>query len=177
MPNEPTPAVRRLVEFLGTAVDADGDVLRDERRTRDWCRAHDLDPGRRAFAPDDLVRLRALRTGLRAAIGAPEAAAERRLGTLARRLHFGVALGPTGPALIPAGTGADGVVGRILLDAVAAGTSGAWSRIRPCGAPACERVFVDTTRSGNRTWCDMATCGNRTKVRAHRARTRAGASR
>ena len=69
--------------------------------------------------------------------------------------------------------GADGVIGRILLDAVDATTSGAWARIRTCAAPGCAGVFLDTSRSGTRRWCDMARCGNRTKVRAHRARTRA----
>jgi len=33
-------------------------------------------------------------------------------------------------------------------------------------------VFLDTTKGRNRAWCDMATCGNRAKVRAHRARVR-----
>jgi hypothetical protein len=31
-------------------------------------------------------------------------------------------------------------------------------------------LYLDTTRSGTRRWCSMRRCGNRAKVRAHRAR-------
>ncbi|MFF8830697.1 CGNR zinc finger domain-containing protein [Streptomyces sp. NPDC015131] len=44
-------------------------------------------------------------------------------------------------------------------------------RIRECGAHDCYLLFVDTSRPGRRRWCAMERCGNRHKVRAHRART------
>jgi len=44
-------------------------------------------------------------------------------------------------------------------------------RIRECAADDCELVFYDESRSNNRRWCSMQRCGNRAKVRAHRART------
>ncbi len=44
------------------------------------------------------------------------------------------------------------------------------SRIRQCSADDCALVYLDTSRSGNRRWCSMQRCGNRAKVRAHRAR-------
>lgn len=47
------------------------------------------------------------------------------------------------------------------------------ARIRHCGAPDCGLVFFDESRAGSRRWCSMATCGNRAKVRAHRARAAA----
>lgn len=40
-------------------------------------------------------------------------------------------------------------------------------RVRSCGNPACVLWFLDTTRSGTRRWCSMATCGNRLKARRH----------
>ncbi|MEO6941557.1 MAG: CGNR zinc finger domain-containing protein [Terrimesophilobacter sp.] len=46
------------------------------------------------------------------------------------------------------------------------------ARLRQCAASDCELVYVDTSRSGNRRWCSMQRCGNRAKVRAHRARAR-----
>lgn len=49
------------------------------------------------------------------------------------------------------------------------GTSGR-ARVRVCAAADCGIVFADESRSGNRRWCSMARCGNRAKVRAHRAR-------
>lgn len=46
------------------------------------------------------------------------------------------------------------------------------ARIRQCSADDCDLVYLDTSRSGNRRWCSMQRCGNRAKVRAHRARAR-----
>jgi predicted RNA-binding Zn ribbon-like protein len=47
-------------------------------------------------------------------------------------------------------------------------------RIRRCAADDCGLIFFDESRSNNRRWCSMQRCGNRSKVRAHRARTAAG---
>jgi predicted RNA-binding Zn ribbon-like protein len=124
------------------------------------------------LAAPDLARLRALRSGLRGAIDAPHGTAARRLAGLARDARLGVAVGPEGVRVVPGATGADAVVGRLLLDAVDATGRGAWTRIRVCAGPGCDRVFMDITRGRNRAWCDMATCGNRAKVRAHRVRAR-----
>ena len=41
----------------------------------------------------------------------------------------------------------------------------------PVDAGGCGWLFLDTSRAGNRRWCDMRTCGNRAKVRAHYSRT------
>jgi predicted RNA-binding Zn ribbon-like protein len=46
-------------------------------------------------------------------------------------------------------------------------------RIRECAADDCQLVFYDESRSNNRRWCSMQRCGNRAKVRAHRAAARA----
>ena len=46
-------------------------------------------------------------------------------------------------------------------------------RIRRCAGPTCVLLFLDISKSGRRRWCDMAVCGNRAKVAAHHARTRA----
>jgi predicted RNA-binding Zn ribbon-like protein len=43
--------------------------------------------------------------------------------------------------------------------------------IRECSAEDCSLLYLDTSRSGNRRWCSMQRCGNRAKVRAHRARS------
>ena len=43
-------------------------------------------------------------------------------------------------------------------------------RIRECAAGDCQVIYLDTSRSGNRTWCSMQRCGNRHKVRQRRAR-------
>lgn len=46
-------------------------------------------------------------------------------------------------------------------------------RIRRCDAEDCHMVFRDESRTLNRRWCSMQRCGNRAKVRAHRARAAA----
>jgi predicted RNA-binding Zn ribbon-like protein len=41
----------------------------------------------------------------------------------------------------------------------------------PLSSGGCGWLFLDASRAGNRRWCDMRTCGNRAKVRAHYSRT------
>ena len=55
-------------------------------------------------------------------------------------------------------------------------TIGQPERIRICDNEACRWVFFDTSRTGRRRWCDMATCGNRAKQARHRARTKVRAA-
>src|SRR5436190_1775578 len=43
-------------------------------------------------------------------------------------------------------------------------------RFRICANDTCRWIFYDESRSGQRRWCDMATCGNRAKARRHRER-------
>jgi predicted RNA-binding Zn ribbon-like protein len=47
-------------------------------------------------------------------------------------------------------------------------------RIRECAGDNCPLVFVDSSRPGARRWCSMERCGNRHKLRAHRARRATG---
>lgn len=44
------------------------------------------------------------------------------------------------------------------------------TRLSRCSADDCGLVFYDSSRGGTRRWCSMQRCGNRAKVRAHRAR-------
>ncbi|MBO0839743.1 MAG: CGNR zinc finger domain-containing protein [Sciscionella sp.] len=46
-----------------------------------------------------------------------------------------------------------------------------YHRLGVCTAPACDRVFVDTSRNGTRRFCSTA-CQNRVKAAAFRARQR-----
>jgi predicted RNA-binding Zn ribbon-like protein len=41
------------------------------------------------------------------------------------------------------------------------------SRIRTCESPACDWLFLDTSRNRSRRWCDMKSCGNRAKARRY----------
>jgi predicted RNA-binding Zn ribbon-like protein len=46
------------------------------------------------------------------------------------------------------------------------------ARLRACGDDECSGIFVDPT--GRRRWCSDERCGVKARVRAHRARARAG---
>lgn len=46
-------------------------------------------------------------------------------------------------------------------------------RLGVCSAPACDRVYVDTSRNGTRQFCS-ASCQSRVKAAAYRARQHAG---
>ncbi len=48
------------------------------------------------------------------------------------------------------------------------------ARLRECAASQCGRLYLDHSRNGSRRWCDMETCGNRSKARRFQARRRAG---
>lgn len=58
----------------------------------------------------------------------------------------------------------------VARDAVALFSGETLGRIRECDAEDCSLIYLDTSRAGNRRWCSMQRCGNRHKVRAHRAR-------
>lgn len=45
-------------------------------------------------------------------------------------------------------------------------------RVRECAADDCGWLFLDRSKNRSRRWCDMTVCGNRDKVRRHRARQR-----
>lgn len=57
----------------------------------------------------------------------------------------------------------------IARDAVDCFSAGNVGRIRTCDGD-CGLLYLDTSRAGTRRWCSMQRCGNRAKVRAHRAR-------
>jgi predicted RNA-binding Zn ribbon-like protein len=59
----------------------------------------------------------------------------------------------------------------IARDAVDLFDDNAHGRLRECSAADCQLIFYDGSRSNNRRWCSMQRCGNRSKVRAHRARS------
>lgn len=64
------------------------------------------------------------------------------------------------------GTQILGTAARDAIDII----GGRASRLRECGAEDCYLLFFDTSRPGNRRWCSMRRCGNRSKVETYRAR-------
>ncbi|WP_191059005.1 CGNR zinc finger domain-containing protein [Geminicoccus harenae] len=60
------------------------------------------------------------------------------------------------------------ILGPIAWSALDLLRHGDLTRLKQCPAADCGWLFLDTTRNNSRRWCDMATCGNRTKARRHR---------
>ncbi|WP_188381596.1 CGNR zinc finger domain-containing protein [Oxalicibacterium faecigallinarum] len=48
-----------------------------------------------------------------------------------------------------------------------------FEKVRKCECDECTLLFYDRTKAGRRRWCSMAMCGNRMKVAAYRARSKA----
>jgi predicted RNA-binding Zn ribbon-like protein len=45
-------------------------------------------------------------------------------------------------------------------------------RVRVCRGEACGWLFIDSSKGGQRVWCDMAVCGNAAKTRRHQENTK-----
>ncbi len=61
-------------------------------------------------------------------------------------------------------------LGRIADAAAALLTSADVNHIKECGSATCRWLFLDRSRNHSRRWCDMKTCGNRTKASRFHAR-------
>lgn len=61
-------------------------------------------------------------------------------------------------------------VGAVVEALLLHGLTGSGQRLRTCASEECRWVFYDTSRSGTRAWCDMNTCGARSKMRQYRQR-------
>jgi predicted RNA-binding Zn ribbon-like protein len=91
----------------------------------------------------------------------------------------GAALSPSGARFTldtPRRAGLDDVLRPVVRAAVELLTSDAVEHIGRCADDSCAWLFLDTTRSRTRRWCDMKSCGNRNKVRRFRLGTPADAS-
>jgi predicted RNA-binding Zn ribbon-like protein len=120
------------------------------------------------------VRLReALRALMLENNGGPvDPNAVRELELAARRGELGVHFAPgVSVAIRAAADGISGALAALLVPVANATRDGSWQRVKACRAPDCQWSFFDRSRNRSGVWCEMAVCGNRTKVRAYRART------
>ncbi|HWX96977.1 MAG TPA: CGNR zinc finger domain-containing protein [Solirubrobacteraceae bacterium] len=72
--------------------------------------------------------------------------------------------------LSPATEGVAGALAHLLVPVAHAVADATWERVKACRAPDCTWAFYDRSRNRSGVWCEMAVCGNRTKVRAYRRR-------
>jgi len=64
-------------------------------------------------------------------------------------------------------TGAERLLEKIVRSAAALLTSEDIERVKRCASEKCEWLFMDRSRSRNRRWCEMRTCGSQHKAKAY----------
>lgn len=62
------------------------------------------------------------------------------------------------------------LLGPIAWSAIDLLAKAPFERIKQCPAHDCGWLFLDTSKNNSRRWCDMATCGNRSKATRFRER-------
>lgn len=175
----PPHGLQLVLDFVNTLdVETQADALSFPERLTAWLEEHDLID---AAAPRigvaehrQAIKLReALRQALRAHTrGEPEPrAAGATLERVAEAGRLSVAFPPGGGvAVVPRQPGFAGVLARLLVPVAEAAIDGTWTRAKACAEDECEAAFYDRSRNRSGRWCDMAICGNRTKVRAYRSK-------
>jgi predicted RNA-binding Zn ribbon-like protein len=68
------------------------------------------------------------------------------------------------------GTNLDRPLWSVMRKAAELLTSDRRKQVRECSGDECSWMFLDTSKNHSRLWCSMSGCGNRAKVRRHRAR-------
>ncbi|MFG2893441.1 CGNR zinc finger domain-containing protein [Streptomyces sp. NPDC048248] len=166
-----SPAVRSSGEVLATP-DALAQFL-TERNIRPDAMAH----GRR-LTEEDLGHVRILRQEVRTIL---EAATEEAVVDAATALVARAGIGPTlhrdthGRWQWYLATSSNASLADELGVLMGTGLLGALrtlshDRFRHCTAPACNGMFVDTSKAGRRRYCMPDLCGNRRNVANYRAR-------
>jgi predicted RNA-binding Zn ribbon-like protein len=182
LPVETKPApepLLRVQSFVNTVEFETGeDLLSSPALARPWLAGADLLPRGHQVTEAELTQVTAVRESLRALLVAnaggpapgPSALAPLRAltaeGSARLRIDRDGTIGydAAGPSDLHAG-----LFGLLLIarDAQLAGT---WPLLKACADDECRWAFFDRSRNRGGTWCDMATCGNRAKNRAFRAR-------
>jgi len=176
---QPPHALDLVIDFVNTLdIDQGTDSIAGPQALDAWLGERGLLPyGARALGGLDHRHAVALREALRALMLAnngqgSDDQAGRELERAARRGSLGVHFEADGSASLRAdAAGGDGALAALLVPVASAFADDSWRRVKACRAAGCEWAFYDRSRNRSGVWCEMAVCGNRTKVRAYRERT------
>jgi predicted RNA-binding Zn ribbon-like protein len=166
-----------VIDFVNTfELDTGEEALEDPARLSSWLAGRGLLAKGETAGPEDLARALELREALRRTMlannGGPAAEPQTALlERAARRGELSVHFRDGASLLEPCVDGPDGALAALLAPVAEAMSDGTWARVKACRADDCHWAFYDFSRNRSGTWCDMAVCGNREKVRAYRART------
>jgi predicted RNA-binding Zn ribbon-like protein len=179
-PPRSAPGRLELVrQFVNTADLADGkDELDGLDALAAWLRERALIGPRERLAPDDLQRALGVREALRDLLenrsgGALDEAAVHALNAVPAGALLRVVFDRQGtPQLESVAGGLDRALGELFAIIHAAAVDGSWDRLKVCADDGCRWAFYDQSRNRSRSWCNMASCGNRAKARSYRQRQR-----
>ena len=180
--SKPAPQPLLLIQSLVNTVELpDGaDRLADPADARPWLVDNGLLAPHTVPTAADLELLRGVREALRTMLvhnaggPPPNKTALAALKTIADDGSARAELGDDGEIRIAAA--GDSVRERLvdlLLIIRDAQRDGTWALLKACANDECQWAFYDKSRNHGGTWCDMATCGNKLKNRAFRARSKA----
>ncbi len=174
----PPHNLQLVIDFVNTLdVEQGIDALADATGLAAWLGARGLsDIGAsplRAGQRADAVELReAIRAVMLEHNGLdPDSEAAAALERAAARGQLSVCFDTDGAVRVaPRAPGFAGELARLLVPVAAAAADGTWERVKACPADDCGWAFYDHSRNRSGRWCDMAVCGNRSKVRAYRSK-------
>lgn len=164
-----------LAQLAGRYRERQVDSIDDPAALRAWLRRYGLEPAGTVDAADvrrfQVTREALHRTTVAVLRGDRPDAADLRVLTHALEADRPVTVQATddGLAVARPDTAAEALA-RLTRDAVHDLSGPQRAHLHPCGDDTCSGVFLDYT--GRRRWCSDERCGNRLRVRAHRARHR-----
>ncbi len=171
-----------MIDYVNTLDAEEGtDALQTPSGLTEWLSEHDLlDPtGDHASACEQRDAI-ALREALRRLMlenngGAADADAWDVLERSARGGELAAHFDRSGSlSLLPQARGTSGALAQLLVPVASSIGDGSWQRVKACRDSDCRWAFYDRSRNRSAVWCEMAVCGNRTKVRAYRNRAPGG---
>ncbi|MGH2583753.1 MAG: CGNR zinc finger domain-containing protein [Dehalococcoidia bacterium] len=177
---QPAPGVLAVVQqFVNTRdVETGLDALTNPEELGHWLRREGLLEGGTEPTADDVARAIRLREALRALLRGyhgdlPDGEAAEAIDGLTAGALLRVTFDAQGdPRLGAAADGVDGAFGRLLAIIYTVSVEGTWRRLKVCPSDTCQWAFYDHSKNRSGTWCTMAVCGNRSKVRAYQQRRR-----
>jgi predicted RNA-binding Zn ribbon-like protein len=180
-PEKTAPQPLYLVQRFVNSVDLESgeDELASPEALRRWLAERGLLEVGQPVSEADLERAVDVREGLRAVLllnnGLPfDGRKVERLDQAARRAGVRLRFRPgEDPELVPATTGVDGAIARLMAIVTSAVERGTWQRLKACPREDCEWAFYDRSKNRSGRWCQMEVCGNLEKARAFRERRRA----
>lgn len=168
-----------LVDFVNTRdIDRDTDELSTPAGLAAWLQERRMTAAGTGIESAQLRQAIELREALRVVLlghnGSSAGGDVPALERVAQRGGLSVCFSADGTVrLAPRAGGVAGALAQLLVPIAQAAGDGTWERVKACAADDCQWAFYDRSRNHSARWCDMAVCGNRTKVRAYRTKRRA----